>query len=47
MATYSSGSPDKKRVFAETYRVLKPDGRLMLSDIVLLKELPESIKNSV
>jgi arsenite methyltransferase len=40
-------SPDKKRVFAETYRVLKPDGRLMVSDIVLLKELPESIKNSV
>lgn len=40
-------SPDKERVFKETHRVLKPDGRLMVSDIVLLKELPEGIKNSI
>ncbi|MCK4357552.1 MAG: arsenite methyltransferase [Candidatus Cloacimonetes bacterium] len=40
-------SPDKKRVFKETYRVLKPGGRLMISDIVLLKELPDFIKNSI
>ena len=39
-------SPDKQRVFKETYRALKPGGRVMVSDIVLLKELPESIKNS-
>jgi arsenite methyltransferase len=39
--------PDKKRVFGEIYRVLKPGGRLMVSDIVLNKELPESLKNSV
>jgi len=40
-------SPDKKRVFNEAFRVLKPGGRLMVSDITLLKELPEFIKNSI
>jgi ubiquinone/menaquinone biosynthesis C-methylase UbiE len=39
--------PDKRRVFMEVFRVLKPGGRLMVSDIVLLKELPDVVKNSI
>ncbi|MFH1479359.1 MAG: arsenite methyltransferase [Candidatus Omnitrophota bacterium] len=40
-------SPDKKAVFQEAYRVLKAGGRLMVSDLVLVKDLPEAIKESV
>ncbi len=40
-------SPAKERVFQESFRVLKAGGRLMVSDIVLLQELPKEIRNSI
>ena len=40
-------APNKKRVFEEAFRVLAPNGRLMVSDIVLLKQLPESVQKNV
>lgn len=40
-------APNKKRVFEEAYRVLAPNGRIMVSDIVLLKKLPETVQKSV
>lgn len=36
-------APDKLKVFKETYRVLKTGGRLMVSDVVLVKPLPQDL----
>jgi SAM-dependent methyltransferase len=40
-------SPNKGRVFEEALRVLRPGGRLMVLDIVLLEAIPDAIRNSV
>ena len=39
-------SHDKEKVFKETYRVLRPNGRMFVADIVVTKRLPESILRS-
>ena len=40
-------SPDKEKVMAEVYRVLKPGGRTVFSEIVLKGKLSEDIRNNI
>ncbi len=40
-------SPQKDRVYAEAHRVLRPGGRIMISDVVLERPLPEAVLHSI
>ena len=40
-------SPEKPRVFREAWRALRPGGRMVVSDIVLTRALPEAVRKSV
>lgn len=40
-------SPEKDQVFQEAYRVLRPQGRLAVSDVIAIRPLPESVKKDM
>ena len=40
-------SPDKRQVYSEAYRVLKKEGRLAISDVVAVRNIPQEVKDNL
>jgi arsenite methyltransferase len=40
-------APDKRRAYAEVFRILRPGGQFLYSDIVIASELPESVRRDI
>ena len=40
-------SSDKAKIFEEIFRVLKPEGRIAISDIALIKEIPKEVRQNM
>ncbi|MGD8605570.1 MAG: methyltransferase domain-containing protein, partial [Anaerolineales bacterium] len=40
-------APDKERVFRQIYRILRPGGRLCVSDIVSKGRIPDSVRSDM
>ncbi|OGV31949.1 MAG: arsenite S-adenosylmethyltransferase [Lentisphaerae bacterium GWF2_45_14] len=40
-------SPDKKQVFSEAFRVLKPGGRITISDVAAVKPIPKEVRDDL